>query len=136
MAWQVPHYQHRAESSRTLKRVLHPQVKAVLNHPAVLADGSFLSANGYDPRSGLLVTIPHSLRVTVPDCPTTSDVAAAVNALNDVLTDFPFEMPAHRAAWFAGLLTPLAWFAFAGPAPMFLIDKNVWGGPEPAYWPM
>jgi hypothetical protein len=35
------------------------------------------------------------------------------------VSDFPFERPEHRAAWLAGLLTPLAWFAFDGPAPLY-----------------
>ena len=43
------------------------------------------------------------------------------------MVDFPFQTEAHKAAWFAGLLTPLAWFAFDGPAPLFLIDANVRG---------
>ena len=51
----------------------------------------------------------------------------SVDALLDPLTDFPFVTPAHRAALVAGLLTPLSWFAFPGPAPLFLIDKNVRG---------
>jgi hypothetical protein len=45
----------------------------------------------------------------------------------DVVQDFPFETNSHRAAWLASLLTPLAWFAFTGPAPLFLIDGNVRG---------
>lgn len=103
------------------------RLEAVVSHPVLLRDGSILSANGYDPRSRLLVAAPPGLRVIVPDRPTTSDVAEAVATLNDVLADFPFEEPAHRAAWFAGLLTPLAWFAFDGSAPLFLIDANVRG---------
>jgi hypothetical protein len=33
----------------------------------------------------------------------------------------------HRSAWLAALLTPLGRFAFAGPAPLFLVDSNVRG---------
>jgi hypothetical protein len=102
-------------------------LEAVINHPVLLPDGSILTANGYDPTSGLLVSIPADLRVSVPDRPTRQDVRAAVATLADVLTDFPFERPAHRAAWFPGLLTPLAWFAFEGSAPLLLIDGNVRG---------
>src|SRR4029078_12677722 len=71
--------------------------------------------------------IPPDLRIEVPDCPSRDDVLAAVAVINDVLADFPFEPPEHRAAWFAGLLTPLAWFAFDGPAPLLLIDGNTRG---------
>jgi hypothetical protein len=103
------------------------RLEAVVTHPVLLPDGSILSAAGYHPDPGLLVWIPPALSVAVPDRPTREDVAVAVGVLLDVVADFPFERPEHRAAWVASLLTPLAWFAFDGPAPLFLIDKNVRG---------
>jgi hypothetical protein len=103
------------------------RLEAIVTHPVLLPDGSILGANGYDRRSQLLVSVPPDLTLGVRESPTKGDVAAALAALDDVLADFPFETPAHRAAWFAGLLTPLAWFAFDGPAPLFLIDANVRG---------
>ncbi len=103
------------------------RLESVISHPALLPDGSILAANGYDPGSRLLVCLPPGLAITVPDRPTPADVAAAVAALEDVVSDFPFETLAHRAAWLAGLLTPLAWFSFDGPAPLFLIDGNTRG---------
>src|SRR5205823_1261456 len=54
-----------------------------------------------------------------------ADVQTAVETLLAAVADFPFEADAYKAAWLAGLLTPLAWFAFDGPAPLFLIDANV-----------
>ncbi|WP_202920858.1 DUF3854 domain-containing protein [Urbifossiella limnaea] len=102
-------------------------LEAVVDHPVILRDGTILGANGYDPRSQLLVSVPAGLRITVPDRPTPADLAAAVAAIDDVIQNFPFEKPEHRAAWFAGLLTPLAWFAFDGPAPLLLIDGNTRG---------
>ena len=102
-------------------------LEAVVDHPVILPDGSLLSTNGYDPRSRLLVSTPAGLGLAVRESPTTQDVAEAVATIDDVLSDFPFEKPEHRGAWFAGLLTPLAWFAFEGPAPMTLIDGNVRG---------
>jgi primase-polymerase (primpol)-like protein len=100
---------------------------AVVTHPVLLGNGSILSADGYDPASGLLVRVPSDLAVEVPDRPRRSDAEAAVAELLDVVCDFPFATSAHEAAWVAGVLTPLAWFAFRGPAPWFLIDKNVRG---------
>ena len=44
-----------------------------------------------------------------------------------MVVDFPFAKPVHRAAWIAFLLTPLAWHAFHGASPLFLIDSNVRG---------
>ncbi len=55
------------------------------------------------------------------------DADAAMERLLEVVCDFPFETPEHRAAWLASLLTPLARFAFSGPSPLFLIDANVRG---------
>ena len=102
-------------------------LEAVVTHPVLLPDGTVLATRGYDRGSGLLVRAPANLAVAVPDRPTRDDVRGAAAALLDVVCDFPFERPEHRAAWVAGLLTPLAWFAFDGPAPLFLIDKNVRG---------
>lgn len=103
------------------------RLAGVVTHPVLLPDGSVLAAEGYHRPTGLLVRPTPELCVTIPDRPTPADVAAAVAALVDVVTDFPFETPAHRSAWLAGLLTPLAWNAFTGPAPLFLIDGNVRG---------
>jgi hypothetical protein len=103
------------------------QLEAVVTHPVFLADGSILNANGYDSGSGLLIQTPSSLEVNVPEQPTQDDFAAAIEVIEDVICDFPFKSPEHRSAWYAGLLTPLAWFAFNGPAPMFLADGNVRG---------
>ncbi len=100
---------------------------AVVTHPVLLPDGSILKTSGYHPTSRLFVSIPPGLKLTIPDKPNRADVKAALETLFDVLNDFPFETPAHRSAWLAGLLTPLARFAFDGPAPLFLIDGNVRG---------
>jgi hypothetical protein len=102
-------------------------LEAVVTHPVILSDGSILSAPGYDPRSSLFVWTPHNLTVDVPTSPTPDDVRRAAATLCDVVCDFPFESGVHRAAWVAGLLTPLASFAYEGTAPLFLIDKNVRG---------
>jgi hypothetical protein len=101
------------------------RLEAVVTHPVLLPNGEILAANGFDRQSNLLVRLPHDLAISVPDRPSRDDVAAAVANLSDLVADFHFETLAHRAAWFAGLLTPLAWFAFSGPSPLFLIDANV-----------
>lgn len=103
------------------------RLDGVVTHPVVTPDGSVLTGSGYHPVAGLLACLPADLTVTVPDRPTRDEVSAAVAALSEPLTDFPFAEPAHKAALIAGLLTPLAWYLFDGPAPLFLIDKNVRG---------
>ena len=101
------------------------RLEGVVAHPVMLPDGGILTARGYDPATGLLACIPPELVVSVPDRPTRDDVAAAAAELLDPVCDLPFETHAHRAAWLASLLTPLAWHLFDGPAPLFLTDANV-----------
>ena len=104
-----------------------PRLAGVVSYPVFLPDGDILCTAGYHRPTGLLVRPAPGLDLSVPDRPDRTDVMAAVETLLDVVCDFPFESPAHRAAWLAGLLTLPAWPAFAGPAPMFLIDGNVRG---------
>lgn len=100
------------------------KLSSVVNHPVILPDGTLLCQEGYHAASQLYVKLPYDLKVEVPEYPTAQDIQAAVALLLDVVQDFPFESPAHRSAWVASLLTPLAWFAFEGMAPLFLIDGN------------
>jgi hypothetical protein len=99
-------------------------LEAVVDYPVLRPDGTILSRPGYDPTAGLLL-MPVADLPAVPENPTRDDAVAAREALLEVVADFPFECNLHRAAWLAGLLTPLARFAFAGPSPLFLADANV-----------
>jgi hypothetical protein len=99
-------------------------LEAVVDYPALRPDGTILCAPGYDPETGLLLE-PAGVLPTLLNSPTRDDAVAALAVLEEVIADFPFERDVHRAAWLAALLTPLARFAFTGPAPLFLVDANV-----------
>jgi hypothetical protein len=99
-------------------------LEAVVDYPVLRPDGTILSRPGYDRETGLLLESAASFP-PIPERPSLDDAVAARNALLEVVADFPFEQPIHRAAWLAALLTPLSRFAFAGPAPLFLADANV-----------
>jgi hypothetical protein len=101
-------------------------LEAVVEYPVLRPDGSVLSRPGYDPDTGLLLEVAGGLPA-IPDHPSREDAVAARDLLLQILVDFPLAQPMYRAAWLAALLTPLARFAFAGPAPLFLIDANVRG---------
>lgn len=94
--------------------------------PVLRADGTIWQTPGYDEQTGVLYEpsdeFPH-----VPDDVNLDDADAAVAELLEVICDFRFESDDHKAAWLAGLLTPLARFAFDGPTPLFLIDANTRG---------
>ncbi len=103
------------------------RLEAVVTHPVLLPDGSILATDGYHRPTGVVVRLPRGLQLTIPESPTRANAVAAAELLFDTVCDFPFERPEHKSSWLAGLLSPLAWFAFEGPAPFFLIDGNVRG---------
>lgn len=98
-------------------------LEAVLDHPVVRPDGSILDRRGYDPPTRLFVADP-PVAVAVPDPSTRDEARRAADTLLETVCDFPFESEEHRSAWLAAVLTPLARFAFRGPAPLTLIDAN------------
>jgi hypothetical protein len=104
------------------------EIDAVVSYPILLLDGSLLDREGYHPESRLYLAPLHGMAIRLRPSPTLTDARQARDLLLDVVCDFPFAKPAHKAAWLAGLLTPLAWFAFGGgPAPLTLIDGNTAG---------
>jgi hypothetical protein len=95
--------------------------------PILRPDGTVLSVPGWDQATGILF-VPSLDFPAIADDPTADDVTAARELLLDVVKDYPFESGprgVHAATWIASLLTPIARYAFSGPAPMFIIDANV-----------
>ncbi len=102
------------------------RLEAVVESPVLRADGTILQLPGYDQQTGLIFR-PQTQFPLAKEMPTQADAVAAVEMLLEVVEDFPFQTEAHRAAWLAATLTPLARYAFYGCAPLFLIDANVPG---------
>lgn len=101
-------------------------LEAVTESPVLRPDGTILDAEGYDRETGLLL-LPDTKYPAVPTTPSADDISRARDLLLDVVCDFPFQSPAHLAAWVAALLTLVARFAFFGPSPLFVVDANVRG---------
>ncbi len=99
---------------------------AVSDAPVLRADGSVWQTPGYDPVTEVLFE-PCQAFPAISEVISPAETQQAVAVLLEVVVDFRFESAAHRAGWFAALLTPLARPAFDGPAPLFLIDANVAG---------
>lgn len=94
----------------------------VVVYPVLRPDGTLLETSGYDPATGLLAELPQN--VGVRPCPSRDDALAALDLLRDLVCDFPFAAPEHRAAWLAALLTPFARPMISSPVPMLLVDAN------------
>lgn len=99
---------------------------SVSDAPVLRPDGTMWQQAGYDPVTGVLYQ-PAAAFPPIAEDLGREDARAAADELREVVCDFRFECEEHRSAWLAGLLTPLARFAFSGPAPLFLIDANVRG---------
>jgi hypothetical protein len=109
----------------------------VVEAPILRHNGTVLTRPGYDQATGLLFE-PSGDFPSIPDHPTKADAEKAAGTLLLLVCDFPFASikdkdgkedggKAHRAAWLAALLSPLARFAIDGPCPMFMFDANVAG---------
>lgn len=101
-------------------------LEAVSETPILRGDGTVLDRPGYDSATGVLFE-PRRDFPALPTKPTRDDAEKAIEILLDPIVDFPFAQPEHRSAVLAGMLTPVARFAFAGPSPLVLITKNVHG---------
>ncbi len=101
-------------------------LEAVTPYPVLRKDGTIVLATGYDERTGVYYA-PDSDIPVVPENPTKDDAAKAWKVLQEMVCDFPFVEESHKSSWLAAFLTPLARFAFRGPAPMFLLEANAPG---------
>lgn len=99
------------------------EIAGVIESPLLLSDGSLLCRDGYDRDTGLFVALaPGMEAVAVPERPSAQHVEQAVNALLDLVVDFPFVTEADRAAWLAGLLSFFGRELYEGPTPLFMVD--------------
>lgn len=101
------------------------QLTGILEAPTLRPNGSLLSQAGYDSESGLLL-MP-GVEVQVPEGATQQEAAQAMDALKEVVQDFPFAGLAHLYAWIAMLFTMLARSAIDGCTPLFLLDASTPG---------
>lgn len=99
-----------------------PYLEAVVEMPTLRADGSVLAVPGWDEQTGLLFEpLPGVRWPAVPAKPSGAEVEAAVEALLDPVSEFPFCAGSDRAAFLAAVLSILARHMIDGPVPMFVI---------------
>lgn len=102
-----------------------PALAGVVELPVLRADGSFHIDHGYDPATRLYHWHRGDRYEPIPDTPSVTELRAAVELVDEMLCDFPWDTSADRANAWALLLTPLV-RAIVGQVPMALIDA-----PEP-----
>lgn len=100
--------------------ILH--LRATTPFPPISSDGKIRTTKGYDP--GTLVFFSGGVDCNVQQAPTKQDAIAGAKKLLNLVCDFPFASDAHRSAWIAGLLSPLARFLHDGNAPLTVVQAN------------
>lgn len=106
----------------------YPNVRplaGVVEFPVLRPDGTIASSYGYDETTHLFIA--NRTELSVPESPTQADAKQAMESLNELVQDFPFAEEPHRAAWLAGVLTPLIRPAIGAVVPCFLIEANASG---------
>jgi hypothetical protein len=98
----------------------------VTDAPLLRDDGTVLSEPGYDEPTGLYLTERIRMENMAPN-PSRDQAIACYAELAEVFQDFPLPNPHHLSACIAGILTPIARYAFEDCAPMFIVDANVRG---------
>lgn len=101
------------EAARTIANAVDKlpnlrRLRGVTHTPLVRRDGSILDTPGYDEPTGLYFLPLPGLEVPkVPESPTRDQVRAAVALLDEVVWDFPFRTPDHRANFLGLMITPV-----------------------------
>lgn len=101
------------EAARTVANAIDKlpnlrRLRGVTHTPLVRRDGSILDTPGYDEPTGLYFLPLPGLEVPkVPENPTRDQVRAAVALLDEVVWDFPFRTPDHRANFLGLMITPV-----------------------------
>jgi putative DNA primase/helicase len=94
-----------------------PPITGVISTPTLRPDGTLLLTEGYDDATGLVLVAPPPMP-TIPDHPTKRDAAAALNALAELLVEFPFVDDSSRSVAFSMILTTVLRGALLPAVPM------------------
>jgi hypothetical protein len=106
---------------------LLPSINAVIESPTIMRDGELLSEKGYNKATRLYYAPKNGLFIDIKKEIAYSDVIDAVNLLNEIFIDFPFDSEASRANCLAALMTSVIRPMIKGNVPMVIIDKPVAG---------
>jgi putative DNA primase/helicase len=98
-------------------------LEGVIECPTLRPDGSILDRQGYDEATGLFYQ-PNLEYPPIPQEPTRDHAVQAADRLLDLVCDFPFIGPAHKAVWLSAVMTMIARPAIDGCCPLFVFDAS------------
>ena len=82
-----------------------PPLRGFLSHPTLRRDGSYMSDDGYDHRTGILVDKCGVDFGELPMDPTIEDARASLNAFTGLIAGFPFVAPEDRSVALSGMVS-------------------------------
>lgn len=82
-----------------------PYLAGIVECPTLRADGSILEKEGFDKDTGLFFDAGGTAFDPIPINPTKAQAEAAMDALCDVVKDFPYATDADRSVSLSGILT-------------------------------
>ncbi|MDI6877511.1 MAG: hypothetical protein QMC96_12165 [Methanomicrobiales archaeon] len=101
-----------------------PPLQGIVEAPLILRDDTLVTEPGYNPATQLYYApAPGLVLAPVPARPSKADLQNAVDLLEEVFCDFPFDGEASKTNCLAALLTAVLRPLFPGNAPMALFDK-------------
>jgi putative DNA primase/helicase len=109
-----------------LQNLVYPgvrELRGVAGIPFPRADGTLVTAPGYDPATGVYYW-PSLDLPAFPDQPTQKDARDAAAKLLALVEQFPFASDDDRVVWLAALLTVVARQGIEGPVPGTAFTSN------------
>lgn len=84
-----------------------PVLVGIIQAPTLREDGSILEKPGYDEETGLFFNPGKTSFLPIPISPSKNDAIAALNALLEILKEFPFENDESKSVSISAILTGL-----------------------------
>jgi putative DNA primase/helicase len=95
-----------------------PPLEGIIHSPTLRPDGSVLDQPGYDAATGLYLVHSGPAFPPLPRHPTIDAARLALQQLQEVVINFPFDQPYHKAAWVSAVLSLVCRPAIRGPIPL------------------
>lgn len=84
-----------------------PLLNGIILAPTLRCDGSILEDEGYDEDTGVYLSPNGCKFEKIPESPTKADAKKALDSINDLLKDFPFEDEASKSVAISAIFTSL-----------------------------
>jgi hypothetical protein len=102
-----------------------PALSGITETPVIRRDGSILATPGFDKKTGLVYVPPKGFSLpAVPLCPDRADIQHAIDAVDDVIGEFPFVDDSSKENAIGAMVTPICRPAIDGPTPLEIIDAT------------